>query len=108
MALPALSGFVVCAVSPGDASPERPCPRKQVTGPVAGVDSDAGAACVVLPDAPDAPLAAGLDLRETPDAGVALEAHLGRVPEVPPAALAAPRGPPSGALGALRTVVLRV
>ncbi len=110
VALPALAGLVVCASDAGVTTSwgERPCPKK---GAVPGLTADDGVAiaCVVVPEAHPAPLVAAPDLRApAPAALPALAAALPLPPAAPVALLDGPRGPPSGSLAALRTIVLRV
>ncbi|WP_095508731.1 hypothetical protein [Rubrivirga marina] len=111
VALPALAGLVVCQGPDGPTTSwgERPCPKRQSATPVAVADDGALVACVVVPDADPAPLATAPDLRAPgPLAVAAVATHVPRPAEAPVALPSGPRGPPPGALRALRTVVLRV
>ena len=68
-----------------------------------------GAPCVIVPDGPDAPLASAPELTAPAVLAVLAPHTEGPLPVVATAAaLDGSRGPPSGTLGALRTIVLRV
>lgn len=111
-ALPALSGLVVCATATGVMTSwsERPCLRKATTAsPLVDADSEDASACAVVPDAEPAPLPAAPDV--SAPVAAALAAPVTEVPHPSPSGHVAPdgpRGPPGGALDALRTIVLRV
>ncbi len=112
VALPALTGLVVCASDVGVTTSwgERPCPKKRsATGVALAAPDKASAVCVVVPELHDAPMASAPDLRApTPlSLPAPIVAHA-RPAAAPLALLDGPRGPPPGALGALRTIVLRV
>lgn len=111
VALPALAGLVVCQGPDGPTTSwgERPCPKRQSATPVAVTDASSGAPCVIVPDADAAPVLASPDLRAPAPLAVSVAAtHVPRPAEAPVALSSGPRGPPFGALRALRTVVLRV
>ena len=111
IALPAVGGLVVCAAPGGVTTSwgQRPCPKRQAAPPsISGVDAQA-APCVVVPDADPAPLATAPDLRAPAPLALAVAGTATPRPAEAPVGLpSGPRGPPSGALGALRTIVLRV
>lgn len=111
IALPALGGLVVCTTAGGVATSwgERPCPKRQAATPLASADGATGAPCVVVPDADAAPVVAAPDLRgPAPIAWAVAEGVVQRPAEAPVVRPSGPRGPPSGALRALRSTVLRV
>lgn len=111
VALPAIGGLVVCfgAEGPAVSWGERPCPKRQAALPMASADDATVAPCVIVPDGDDALASAAPDLRvlSTP-AFVLVGIPTPRPAEAPVALASGPRGPPTGALRALRTVVLRV
>ena len=112
VALPALTGLVVCMSDAGVTTSwgERPCPKKGLTQGVAlALPDDVATTCVVVPDGPDAPLATSPDLRAPTDLALPVFTATRTQPVAAPVTLPnGPRGPPSGTLSALRTTVLRV
>lgn len=111
IALPAIGGLVVCATAGGVTTSwgEKPCPKRQAATPSVSVDDAALTPCVVVPDADPAPVGTAPDLRvPTPLAQAVAVPSTARLAEAPVAILSGPRGPPTGALRALRSTVLRV
>ncbi|WP_412061269.1 hypothetical protein [Rubrivirga sp. IMCC45206] len=110
VALPALAGLVVCATDAGVTTSwgERPCPKRAALPGVTADDRAAGA-CVVVPEATPAPLAAAPDLRAPAPVAIAAPVAAPRLDVASRSSRrVAPRGPPPATLCALGTVVLRV
>ena len=113
VALPALTGLVMCVSDSGVTTSwgKRPCPKKgsAAHGLALTSPADAASTCIAVPDGPDAPLASTPDLRAPAPHALPAFAAARVLPRATSAPLPdGPRGPPSGTLGALRTIVLRV